>query len=93
MHCQNYEYVPDEIPVDRPYTPLDEVAQSVHVDHILEKIPDPLRRLAFRLHINGYPIEGRNSISKAVGKTPRTVSTWIRETEALLSAEIGESHD
>ncbi len=91
---QNYEYNPDDIEddlkIEQRIMRPDKVIQSANIEHILDNIPDPVKRLAFRFYIDGYPIEGENSISKAVGKTPRTISTWIKETEMLLSTKLGE---
>lgn len=92
-YASYYDDVPDDRTIEKSHAPFDYVDESVHVEQILDTIPDARKRLAFRLYIDGCQIEGEDSISEAVGRTPRTVSTWIRETQALLSAKIGEDHD
>ena len=87
------EVVPIDSCAETPQSPIDEVDESLLVDSVLNTIPDLRKRLAFRLYIDGCPIEGENSIALAVDKTPRTVSTWIKETKAQLSAKLGENHD
>ncbi len=89
----SYDDVPEDRSTKKSHTPFDDVDESMQVEQILSTIPDARKRLAFRLFIDGCPIEGEDSISKAVNKSPRTVGTWIKEIKALLGAKIGENHD
>lgn len=88
--------VPDEITKDNSHKPFDQFEKSIYVDQILNLIPDHRKRLAFRLYMDGWQYESSTeaeSISEAVGKTPRRVRDWIKETQALLQAKIGEDHE
>ncbi len=88
--------VPDDIFKEKSHRPFDQIEKSIHVDQVLDMIPDHRKRLAFRLYLDGCPIEsskGVDSISEAVGKTAKTVGTWIKEIKALLQAQIGEDHE
>jgi len=92
----NSENVPGDIFKEKSHSPFEQVEENKYVDQILEMIPDHKKRLAFRLHLDGCPIEsskGADSISEAVGKTARTVGTWIKEIKSLLQAQIGEDHE
>jgi len=72
-------------PQDR--TAPDHVEQVAYVEHLLSKIPDPRKCLAFRLHMNGCPIggsKGTESIARALGVSEKTAGEWIEEVQNLL---------
>jgi DNA-directed RNA polymerase specialized sigma24 family protein len=73
----------------------DHVEQVVYVEHLLSKIPDPRKCLAFRLHMDGCPItsdKGTESIARTLGVSDKTTRAWIAEVQALLKKEIGDSN-
>lgn len=53
----------------------DHVEQVAYVEHLLSKIPDPRKCLAFRLHMNGCPVggsKGTDSIARTLGVSAKT---------------------
>ena len=95
-HYPSSDDVPDDIFKEKSHRPFDQIDKSIHVDQVLDMIPDHRKRLAFRLYLDGCPIESSkevDSISEAVGKTAKMVGTWIKEIKALLQAQIGEDHE
>lgn len=81
-------------PVDNK--PADYVEQMAYVEGLLNKISDPKKREAFRLHMDGCPIEsekGSTSIAQQLGISPKTAGKWIAEIQDLLKNEVGEPHD
>jgi RNA polymerase sigma factor (sigma-70 family) len=70
--------------------------QAAQVQQLLNRIPDPRKREAFRLHIDGCPLGpgiGTTSIAEQLGISAKTAGEWIAETKALLKIEIGAAHD
>ena len=68
-------------------TPPDSVDQLVHVEHLLSKIHDPRKYLAFRLYMDGCPIspgKGTTSIAEALGVSAKTAGVWVAEIQAFL---------
>ncbi|MGO9545365.1 MAG: hypothetical protein ACLPPF_11290 [Rhodomicrobium sp.] len=66
------------------------------LERLLESVPDPRKRLAYRLHLQGVPrrtTKGTTSISEAIGVSAKTVGEWIDEVEAIVKAKIGGRHD
>lgn len=73
----------------------DHVEQVAYVEHLLSKIPDPRRCLAFRLHMEGCPItsdKGPESIARTLGVSDKTARAWIDEVQTLLK-KLGVSND
>ncbi len=73
-----------EPPADAP---SDYAEQVSYVEHLLSKIPDPRKCLAFRLHMDGCPIapgKGKESIARTLGVSAKTAGEWIAEVQALL---------
>jgi hypothetical protein len=74
----------------------DYIEQVAYVEHLLSKIPDPRKCLAFRLHMAGCPItsdKGTESVARTLGVSDKTARAWISEVQALLKKEIGDSND
>jgi hypothetical protein len=70
--------------------------QAAGVQQLLNRIPDPRKREAFRLHMDGCPLGpsiGTTSIAEQLGISAKTAGDWIAETKALLKIEIGAAHD
>ena len=77
-------------------TPAGQVEQTAHVEGILNKISDPRKRDAFRLHMEGCPLEpgkGSTSIAQELGISAKTAGTWIAEVQEFLKNTIGEPND
>jgi hypothetical protein len=84
---------------ERDESPIDDAWLTNHehfeVEDALMLIKDDLKRFAFRLYMNGMPcksIDG-DSIEKAVGRSERTVRTWIDDITKLLKKELGEVYE
>jgi hypothetical protein len=76
--------------------PADYVEQTAHVEGLLNKISDPKKREAFRLHMDGCPLEpgkGSTSIAQQLGISAKTAGKWIAEIQDFLKTEIGEPHE
>jgi RNA polymerase sigma factor (sigma-70 family) len=76
--------------------PWDHAEQAAYVERLLSKIPDADKRKAFRLHLLGMAIQpgkGTSSIAQELGVSARTAGEWVRQVQALLKKEIGDSHD
>jgi DNA-directed RNA polymerase specialized sigma24 family protein len=70
--------------------------QVAEVQRLLNRIPDPRKREAFRLHIDGCPLSpgiGTTSIAEQLKISAKTAGEWIAEVKALLKIEIGVSHE
>lgn len=62
----------------------------------LECAPDPRKRLAYRLHLEGVPrktTKGTTSISEMLGVSSKTAGEWIDEVEAIVREKIGVKND
>jgi DNA-directed RNA polymerase specialized sigma24 family protein len=74
----------------------DHVEQVAYVEHLLSKIPDPRKCLAFRLHMDGCPVtseKGTESIARTLGVSDKTARAWIAEVQTLLKKELGDTND
>jgi DNA-directed RNA polymerase specialized sigma24 family protein len=85
----------EEIYVNGPSQEIDPrrlMEEGIDVERALERITDDRMRLAFRLHMEGYPAESSRtaSIAKALGVSGKTASQWIAEVQSLLSKTVGE---
>lgn len=66
---------------------FDLVAARVDTEQLLQKVGDPLKRLAYRLHvIDGVPFKSKKglSIAEAVGVSDKTASAWVKEIQQFL---------
>lgn len=72
------------------------IDEQIDVDAILACVPNDLKRLAFRLHMDGMPLDSKAAnvptVAKAVGRSERTVRTWIEEVQTLLKKNEGVTH-
>ena len=60
------------------------------MSHLLSRIADPRKRLAFRLFMEGMRVrKGDPCVATACGCDPKTAAKWISEARATLAAEIG----
>jgi RNA polymerase sigma factor (sigma-70 family) len=76
--------------------PAEGSEQVAEVQTLLNRIPDPRKREAFRLHMDGCPLSpgiGTTSIAEQLGISAKTAGEWIAETKALLKIEIGAAND
>jgi DNA-directed RNA polymerase specialized sigma24 family protein len=85
----------DDTTADRAAVDIDpwqEIDEQMDVERVLGHVTDSQKRLAFRLHMEGVPVESANkpSIVKAVGVSRKTVEKWIEEVRALLATKLGE---
>ena len=94
-------YVPSEIAfTDEPShdgeEERDQVEANLTIERLLECVPDPRKRLAYRLHLKGIPFKsskGTISISRAMGVSDKTARQWIDEVDALVQEKIGDRND
>ena len=92
LHTERYQSSEEEMPVTgSPGKPSVLEEESAHVEGVLNRIADPRKRLAFRLHMDGVP---RNSIkvesiASALGVSAKTAETWIKETEQEIKIILG----
>jgi hypothetical protein len=84
----HYKITPDGEMVEPPDGQApNHVEQLAYVEHLLSKIPDPRKCLAFRLHMEKCPIsseKGSVSIANILGVTDKTAGEWIAEVQNLL---------
>jgi hypothetical protein len=84
----HYKTTPDGEMVEPPDSQApDHVEQLAYVEHLLSKIPDPRKCLAFRLHMEKCPLsseKGSVSIATILGVTDKTAGEWIAEVQNLL---------
>lgn len=79
--------------IEPPELGSDQVAE---VARLLNRIPDPRKREAFRLHMEGCPLSpgrGTTSIAEQLGVSSRTAGEWITEVKAFLKIETGVAHE
>jgi hypothetical protein len=56
-------------------------------------IEDPRKRLAWRLHMEGVPIDSTKvsgTIARAVGVSGRQVQAWLDEVAEFLKSKLGD---
>ena len=72
--------------------PWQEVNEHIDVERVLAHVTDDQKRLAFRLYMEGVPMEStkKASIVKALGVSRKTAEKWIEEVRALLATKLGE---
>lgn len=72
--------------------PQKEWVERLHVEHVLSRIVDENKRLAFRLHMEGIPLESKRSasIAAALGVSRKTAAEWIEEVQSQLTPIVGE---
>ena len=65
-------------------------AGAAEVSHLLGRIRDPRKRLAFRLYSEGMRVRmGDPCVASVCRCDPKTAAKWIAEARAILAAEIG----
>lgn len=68
---------------------MDAGAGSIEVSHLLSRIRDPRKRLAFRLAMEGMRVRsGDPCVATVLGCDPKTAAAWIAEARAILAAEL-----
>ncbi len=70
--------------------------QVVDVQRLLNRITDPRKREAFRLHMDGCPLGpgiGTTSIAEQLEISAKTAGEWVAEIKALFKIEIGAAHE
>lgn len=77
-----------------PLLPRDRRADGdaglLDVSHLLTRIGDPRKRLAFRLYMDGMRVRaGDPCVATVLGCDPKTAAKWIAEARAIVAAEIG----
>ena len=72
--------------------PRRELDEQMDVEQVLNNIADDQKRLAFRLHMEGIPLESKSttSIAKTLGVSSKTAGQWIKEVKAQLRSIVGE---
>lgn len=72
------------------------VDEQITVNQILEQVPEPRKRLAFCLFMNGLPYyskrKGVESIARALGISERTAREWVEEVRKLLEESEDIQH-
>lgn len=71
----------------------DQMEGHAYVEGLLAIIDDPRKRLAWRLHMEGVPIDSTKvsgTIARAVGVSGRQVQTWLDEVAELLKSKLGD---
>lgn len=65
--------------------------EQIYVNSLLEEhIPDPRKRLAYRLYMDDIPAKSKKtpSIASALGIDESTVRCWIKEINEILKAKV-----
>jgi RNA polymerase sigma factor (sigma-70 family) len=72
--------------------PWPEVEGQLDVELVLSHVTDERKRLAFRLYMEGIPLESKktDSIAKALEVSSKTAGQWIEEVRAQLRNIVGE---
>jgi RNA polymerase sigma factor (sigma-70 family) len=72
--------------------PRHELDEQLDVEQVLNTIADDRKRLAFRMHMEGIPLDSKRaaSIAKALGVSSKTAGQWIEEVQAQLKHIVGE---
>ena len=69
---------------------IDGGMSPAEMSHLLGRIADPRKRLAFRLYAEGMRVrKGDVCVASVLGCDPKTAAAWIAEARAILAAEIG----
>lgn len=75
------------IPTDRR---IDGGAGTEPIGVLLARVPDPRKRLAFRLYLEGMRVrQGRPCVATVLGVDPKTAAAWIEQARVVLRANIG----
>lgn len=79
--------MPSDIPIERRVIALEG----------LSLVPEPFKK-AFILHYGlGYPVESNDpdekTVSKILGKSPRTIYYWLGKAEEILKQWRGDTHE
>ena len=71
----------------------EQMEQHAYVEGLIAMIEDPRKRLAWRLHMEGVPIDSTKvsgTIARAVGVSGRQVQTWLDEVAEFLKSKLGD---
>jgi hypothetical protein len=71
---------------------VDIANEALDVDRLLEEwVTDDRKRLAFRLHMDGFPAKSKksNSIARVMNIDESTAREWIEEVQKLLKSKVG----
>ena len=88
---ENIHEVSDAKRADEP-NPQQELDEKMDVEDVLSNIVDDRKRLAFRLHMEGIPLDSKRtaSIAKVLGVSSKTAGQWIEEVQTQLRHIVGE---
>jgi DNA-directed RNA polymerase specialized sigma24 family protein len=66
------------------------IDENIEVARVLALISDPKKRLAFRLHMEGVPLESKRgpSIARALDVSAKTAGVWIEEVKSTLATKV-----
>jgi len=67
--------------------------EHAHVEALIAMIDDHRKRLAWRLHMEGVPIESKKvkgTIAQATGVSGRQVQDWLDEVKEFLKSKMGD---
>ena len=69
-----------------------QMEEKLYVEQVLSRIADERKRLAFRLHMEGVPLDSTrtDSIAKILDVSGKTAGLWIEEVRAQLIHVVGE---
>lgn len=69
---------------------MDGGAGSIDASHLLSRIADPKKRLAFRLAMEGMRVrQGDPCVATVLGCNPKTAARWVVQARETLAAEMG----
>ena len=78
-----------DVTVTDPTHPGDDGQGTIRVERMLRSIPDPRKRLAFRLFMEGMRVrQGDPCVATALGVDPKTAAKWIDEAKLVLLANM-----
>ncbi|MDG4892669.1 hypothetical protein P9272_03570 [Mesorhizobium sp. WSM4976] len=70
---------------------VDQLVEAIDVERILAQIPDPRKRLAFRLHMDQVPYGGTKGTASIAGVLEidrKTAEHWVAEVRAFLLEHV-----
>ncbi|TPM98611.1 hypothetical protein [Mesorhizobium sp. B2-1-5] len=70
---------------------VEHLLEAIDVERILAQVPDPRKRLAFRLHLDRVPFggtKGTASIAGALEIDRKTAEHWVAEVRAFLLENV-----
>ncbi|HEX3880488.1 MAG TPA: hypothetical protein VHW24_26080 [Bryobacteraceae bacterium] len=86
--AEDGQFVPQRLRHASPFDGVRDANEQIDVDRILERVPDPRKRLAFWLFMNDVPYESKRkdvtSIARALGVSDKTAREWVEEVRHFL---------